>query len=308
MNERDDYLFDPASAPDPDVAALEQALAPLRWKHAPRADDEAPRAPRRRRRPWFVLIAAAAGLALFVLLRKDGGTGDLLRPDAEPRQFVAGKAPLVIPLGELAEITLRPGSELAFVHWRPDQALFALAYGGLEAKVAPPPKVQPEFFAVDTPLGRVIDQGCRFTLELLEHERAVVQVSEGAVMFAGRAQKVFVPAGAAVRVQKGGPGTPCFSDAPEELQKALQEYDFARDSTERDKRTETAKMVFAAARRRADSLVLWHMLSDRELIIRDAAEANLIELVGAPDRGKTKQGTFEPEEWLAFLRLEAWQR
>jgi hypothetical protein len=38
------------------------------------------------------------------------------------------------------------------------------------------------------------------------------------------------------------------------------------------------------------------------------APANLIDLVGAPDGGKSKQGTFEPEQWLAYLRLEAWQR
>jgi hypothetical protein len=78
-------------------------------------------------------------------------------------------------------------------------------------------------------------------------------------MFAGPEQKVFVPAGAAVRVGKDGPETPCFLDAPAELKKTLHEFEAARGSADRDQRTLTAKMVFAATQRRADSLVLWHL-------------------------------------------------
>ena len=55
MSERDDYLLDPSQAPDPEIAALERALAPLQHRAAPLR--QAP-PPVRRVRPW--LLAAAA--------------------------------------------------------------------------------------------------------------------------------------------------------------------------------------------------------------------------------------------------------
>ena len=306
MNERDDYLLDPKASPDADVQALEQALAPLRWTGAPLRDDAAPppRATPRQRRPWFALVAAAAAavLALFFLLRD--GDDAALREGSAGRRFVAAKTPLVIPLGDFAEVTLRPGSELAFVHWQQDQLLLALARGGLEAKVAAPPKVQPGFFAVDTPLGRVVDQGCRYSLDLVDGI-AIVKVAQGAVEFAAPRRTVFVPAGASVRVRPGGADTPCFDDAEPELKKALAEYDATRDVATKD-REMAVKMVLAAARAPADSLVLWHLLFDAD--IADVAEDHLRRLVGPPDGGKTKRDSFEPDEWLAHLRLAAWQR
>ena len=35
MSERDDALFDPTLPPDPELAALERALLPLRWQPRP---------------------------------------------------------------------------------------------------------------------------------------------------------------------------------------------------------------------------------------------------------------------------------
>ena len=74
-------------------------------------------------------------------------------------------------------------------------------------------------------------------------------------------------------------------------------------------RSMTVKQVLAAARVPRDSLVLWHMLRDPEPAFREPVEKHLIDLVGgSPDGGKVKDQTFDPEEWLPYLRLNAWRR
>ncbi len=50
------------------------------------------------------------------------------------------------------------------------------------------------------------------------------------------------------------------------------------------------KLVLAAALAPRDSLVLWHLLSRL-----------------GPPRKNTKEASFDPEVWLPFLRLAAWQ-
>lgn len=309
MNEHDDYLFDPGARPDPEVQALERALLPLRFRGSPRhAPVPAPADAAHRRRPWWLVAAAAAVVAAalgWLAIRPAAG----LTPATPPRRFVASAEPLVVPLGALATITLRPRSELEFVHWRPEQALFALVRGGLEARVQPPPKVAPGFFAVDTPLGRVVDQGCRYTLDLHDDGTVAVAVQEGAVTFARGNTTVFVPAGAGTVVDAAGARTPCFADATAELQKAVREYDLARqDGAPPEQRGLTVKQVLAAARVGRDSLVLWHLLRDPEPEYRRVAEDHLLELVGPPHGGKTGDEPFDPEVWLPFLRLAAWQR
>lgn len=297
MNERDDYLLDPAAAPDPEVAGLERALAPLRWREAPLRPS-----PRRWWGSWLAaaatLLAAAGAWAWW----RDGS----LRPDAPGRTFVTGEVEQTIRLGDLAEITLKPGSELAFLHWRVDQARFALVRGGLAARVEPPPKVQRGFFVVDTPRGSVVDQGCRYTLDLLADGTAHVAVTEGAVTFALGERVAFVPAGASIEVGPLGPRTPCFDDAAPELAAAIREFDLlAAKGADLGPRADALKRVLAAARAPRDSLVLWHLLRDPEPMLRQAAEAHLLDLVGPPF--PAKQSTFDPEQWLPFLRLGCWQ-
>ena len=302
MSERDDYLLDPTREPDPEIAALERALAPLQHRAGPLR--QAP-PPVPRLLPWYLAAAAAllVGFGAWMLWP----IGDGLRPESGKRTFATAKGEMTIPLGDLAEITLRPGSELTFVHWRDDQALFALARGGLTARVQPPPKVQKGFFVVETRLGRVIDQGCQYDLDLREDGSALVHVTEGAVTFTFGERTVFVPAGASTVVGSRGPSTPCFDDAEPELQKALLEFDaITAKGAGVDVRGEALKQVLAAARTPRDTLVLWHLLRDPEPMLRENAEAHLQELVPSPP-GAGKGGTADPEEWLPHLRLRFWQ-
>lgn len=310
MTERDDYLSDPALPPDPEIEALERALAPLRWHDQAwreRPSVPPPVASPRRRWPWFLAAAAAALAIVAVAIWRGGPDPKALHPEAAPRSFVAADKALAIPLGVLAEITLRPGSEVRFEHWRPDQALFSLVRGGLSARVEPPPAVLPEFFVIGTNLGRVVDQGCRYELDLLTNGDARVRVTEGAVTFEAKDREVFVPVGASLLVTPGGPFTPCFDDAPAELRKALEQYDALTLKRAPDERLDGAvKQLLESTNEKRDTLVLWHLLRDERPVVRELAEKRLFDLVDPPVKN-SRQESFPPEEWLSWLRLHAWQ-
>lgn len=303
-----DPLWDPHVA-DAELQALERALSPLRWPALPfdPARTPAPEPCPRRVWPWLAAALLLVGLLASWLLA--GGAPAALRAGDAPRKFVAAAAPLTIPLGELAELTLRPGSLLEFVHWRSDQALFVLHRGGLQARVVPPPAVAPGFFVVDTPLGRVVDMGCRYTLDVGADGREYVVVTEGAVTFGRGLRTVFVPVGAAATIGPAGPSTPCFVDADPELKKAIRAFDLLREQgADFDARANALKALLVAARAPRDSLVLWHLLGDPEPEFRVIAEHQLRDLVGAPYGAKDERTAYEPEEWLPFLRLSAWRQ
>lgn len=306
MNRHDDYLWDRSGAPDPTTERLERLLGGLAHDARALPLDTLPpqRQPRRRLRPW--LLAAAAAAAALVLW--SAWPDDALHEGAGERTFVATDAPLVVPLGSLAAITLAPGSELQFSHWRADQALFRLQRGALVARVEPPPAVAPDFFVVDTPLGRVTDKGCRYELRVADDGSNHLQVEEGAVTFTFAARTVFVPAGAGTVVTAaGGPGTPLFADATPQLRKAVQAFDAARGSGDVGWREKSLAIVEQLCVGPRDSLPLWHALLDDEPPVRERAEAALLRLVGPPEPAVTKQAHWDAEVWLAFLRLGPWR-
>lgn len=306
-----DALWDPR-VDDAEVRALERALAPRRWREVPFAaisPSLAPAAPARRWRPWATVLAALLLFAAAITWLATGSTPEPLRAGGAPRKFVAAAAPLAVPLGELAEVTLAPGSLLEFVHWRADEARFVLHRGAIDVRVAPPPAVAPGFFTVDTPLGRVVDQGCRYRLELRDDGRESVVVTEGAVTFARGERSVFVPVGAAVDLVSAGPRTPCFVDADSDLRSLVAMWDDARELGEpRERRREILQKLRFVARAPRDTLVLWHLLRDDEPEFAALAEERLIELAGTPFPTKEPKPTFDAEQWLAFLRVGAWRR
>ncbi|MBL8729395.1 MAG: FecR domain-containing protein [Planctomycetes bacterium] len=310
MSPRDDYLWDRSGDGDATTRRLEQLLAGLAHDGRELSLDALPvqlPPPPARGRPralWPWLLVAAAAAAAIVLAVS--WPADDLRPGAAARTFVAAQQRLLVPLGELAEITLEPGSELAFAHWRPDQALFRLERGALSARVAPPPAVAPDFFVVDTPLGRVTDKGCRYELRIADDGSNHVRVTEGAVTFAFAGRTVFVPAGAATVVTAMGPSTPLFADCSPAVRKAAQQFDATAVAGSRDRRE---KMLFVLAQTCAeprDSLPLWHVLRDDDPLLRELAEAELLRLVGPPLPDPGKAAHWDAEVWLAFLRLGPW--
>ncbi|MCR9244745.1 MAG: hypothetical protein NXI31_06920 [bacterium] len=305
----DKYLWDRQGKADPTVAKLEELLAGFAHRGAEPDFGELTKngsqhEPGRFVRRWPWLLAAAASLALGAwLLWPAAG----LAPGDPARTFVAAKSPVVVQLGELAHVTLAPGSELQFEHWRSDEALFSLRRGALTAKVAPPPAVAPGFFLVDTPLGRVTDKGCEYELRIASDGTHHITVTEGAVTFTFGNREVFVPAGASTHVTASGPSLPMFGDATAELRKAATLFD-RTDPDRAGRREKAAFAIGEACRDPRDSLVLWHLLLDDDQFVRGRAEMALLELVGAPIESPSKVAAFDPETWLAWLRLEFWTK
>lgn len=311
MNERDDFLWDRSGEADAELQKLEQLFAPLahdgRELPLDALPEQLPAQPTKhpvRRWPW--LLAAAALLAIAFGMFYETGDGPLSE-GAAAREFVATDKPLRIDLGQLADVTLAPGARLRFEHWRKDQALFRLEQGSLSARVAPFPAVQAGFFQIDTKLGRVIDQGCRYELDVGDDGNASVRVTEGAVTFAFPQRTVFVPAGASTFVTQRGPSTPVFVGTEPELRKAVQFCDDLIQKGDTTMRSKGVAMVVDLCREPRDSLVLWHLLRDDDPVLREQAERALLDLVGPPEP-QTKGGMdrWDPEVWLAFLRLGAW--
>lgn len=308
MTDHDQFLWDRRGDVDATLARLEELLRPLAHdgRDLPLADlpAQVQRTTRLPRARWLLGAAAAAALVVGALLWPRERP---LAPGAPPRDFAATTAPLRIGLGTLAELELAPGSALRFEHWRDDQALFRLQRGELRARVAPPPAVAAGFFQVDTPRGRVVDQGCQYLLQVDDDGHARVQVVEGAVTFEFPQRTVFVPAGAAVSVAARGPGTPLFDDCSPELRKAARAYDQSLADGDLPRREQAADALAASCTDRRDSLALWHLLRDPEPLLRERAEAALVQLVGPPEEpSKGSFDTWDAEIWIARLRLRDW--
>lgn len=310
MNEPDDPLWTGADG-DAELRALTARLRPLAHGGRPLPLDALPpqRAIARPRRLLPRRVAFAAAAAAVLLGAWFWWPAPPLAPGASPRAFAAVTGPVRIELGALAELTLLPGSRLRFEHWRPDEALFRLEAGALQARVAPPPAVVPGFFRVATPQGRVVDQGCRYELTIDEDGSSVVRVTEGAVTFEFPKRTVFVPAGASVRVSAAGPALPLFHDADVELRKAAARYTSLRAQGLGAAWPDAAKELAALCRRDRDSLVLWHLLGEPDDAVRAIAERALIDLVGPPEPfQKDRLDHFPEQTWLAFLRTGAWSQ
>lgn len=307
MSDRaDDYLWDGSGPVDPDVVALQQHLRSLAHDGRPlvAGPRRAPSA-----RPWRWLAAAALVL-LAVSTWWLRGAAPELAPGSGKRRFAADDGARTIALGKLATIELRRDSELWFVHWRADQALFALERGSIAVTVQPPPAVPLRFFQVDTALGRVIDEGCRFELTRRGDEAVTVAVQEGAVSFAAPAGSRFVPAGASLTIDpRGGPRTPIFDEAPPDLRRAVTAWDEAvATGADAGALGQAFKNVLRELERgddRRNSLILWHLLAAPDEFIRREAEFRLLQTIGGPD-AKVKDETWEPQEWLARLRIAVW--
>ncbi|MGE3175531.1 MAG: FecR domain-containing protein [Planctomycetota bacterium] len=315
LGDRDDYLWDPQQPPDPEIEALERALRPLRRTAPPPGVELLPTAVPRRS-PWRrALPAAVAAAALLALWLVFGGGEAALRPGSAPRQFVADESPLVVRLGALAEVTLRPGADLQFAHWRDDEARLRLRLGTVEVRVAPPPAVAPRFFCIDTPGGEVVDLGCRYRLQVHDDGRQYVRVTEGMVEFAFGGRTVLVPAGAECSVVDGVPSTPVFVDLDGRLRDLAAKFDAAlrQPGVPIESRWRVAQGIAERCRTGRDTLILWHLLGDADPVVREVAEARLLELEGPPPGavlgpGKQPVPHADAGTWLPFLRQGAWSR
>ena len=225
-SDHNDYLWDPAAAPDADVAAVEQTLAGLRFdpsRHPLRLPARAP-ARARRARPLAVLalaasllLAAGAGFWTWRQTWPAGRAWTIESSTAESRIEVGRAVTLpdgenaVANIGRIGSMRIAGGTSFELRATRDTRHRLRLSDGRLHVRVwAPPLSV-----VVETPSGDVIDMGCEFVLEA-DAARSAVTVLSGWVQMENDAGDVMIPAGASSTMTTGvAPSVPVFDDADE---------------------------------------------------------------------------------------------
>lgn len=259
----DDYLWDCAGPPDPEIERLERTLAPFRYRHS--ALPERPRGAVGY--GWRLAAAAAVVLGAVALCRAVAPL-----PTATPWRVAGleGQAhvgtrtaaiDMTVPGGQTirtdsgSTLTLR-AEETGRIALGPDSAMHAssgrsvaLEHGLLHAFIW----ARPGQFVVETASARAIDLGCEYTLSVDEAGDGRLAVSMGWVAFQYNGRESFIPEGAECTTRKrGGPGVPFFEDAPERLREAVARFD-GEDWA-------TLPVILRNARER-DALTLWHLLT-----------------------------------------------
>ncbi len=251
----DDYLWDRSGAAsggnDPDVARLEELMAPLRHD-APLDEVRLSRGRRdRSKRPVILgaMVAACAALALIVWWRWPGGQGDTA-PACVGFGFTfnangdvtCNGSPLaagVLPIGgtlstgtheaelAIANIgTAKLGTDtvvrLERTEYGKKHQLF-LQQGKMHAWVNAPPKI----FAVATPSADVTDLGCEYTLDIDKQGAGSIVVLTGRVeLETGSHQPIIAPAGTHARLLPGRRASmPIANGASAALEAAIAEFD-----------------------------------------------------------------------------------
>jgi hypothetical protein len=278
----DDYLWDGSGPPDPEIARLEEVLAPFRYNIRPLEPQRRPRT------YWRWLAVAAALIAGFIAVRT-------LTPRPDPTSWqvdraagparVGGKdatatmrvdrgdvlrtgagAQLELLADDVGRVELGPQSELRASSGKG----LSLERGTLHAFIWAPPRE----FVVETPSSRTVDLGCEYTLNVDAAGDGMVRVKMGWVAFQFHDRESFIPAGAQCATRKSsGPGIPFYDDAPQALQLSLGRF---------EKGDAAALAGILATARPRDALTLWHLLSRTQPADRGAVFSRFSELVTLP--------------------------
>ena len=289
----DDYLFDGAGEPDPDVARLEQMLGRLRSTAA--APPSTPNAERRTandRRAYvgarFVIPALAAAAAIVLMVGRlwqhqpDAAQGSGVAQGFNPASWNVsvivgtpriGAGTLVgegriavgqtlttgegsrakIAVSDIGWVDVDEQTRIRLVETRDGRHRLALDRGTLHASIAAPPGQ----FVVDTPSATATDLGCIYALHVDEDGSGLLSVEAGWVAFEERGRESFVPAGASSRTDRvNGPGTPRYDDTEQAFRDAIDDIDNGRDAAHR---AASLGFVLTHARGR-DAMTLWHLI------------------------------------------------
>ncbi len=200
---------------------------------------------------WIVggtAVAAAAAIAIAAL-RSRGGGGEHVVPARPERGFdfiardgtvlVNGHAVSVgtlapgdaldtrasrveLLVGDLGRAELDPATRVRLERDEPAVRQLALDRGTLQVRVTAPPRL----FVVTTPVAKVIDLGCAYTLEVEATGTGRIAVQRGRVeLVASSGAAVRVPAGAHSLLVRGTlPGLPIADGARAELEEAVAKY------------------------------------------------------------------------------------
>lgn len=271
-----DYLWDPAAEPDPDVAAFERRLSAVSFD-----PDARPLAlPQPSPRPMWrrslvplalaatVLIAAGFGLWTWRLNWPEGRAWTV-RSQSSEEALEVGRG-MTVPqqatanIGRIGTMRLGGGTSFELRYTRGTRHRLRMSAGNMHVRVwAPPASV-----VVETPVGEVIDMGCEFLLTVSDTVTRV-QVLSGWVQLENAIDEVLVPAGASTEMNgTAPPGVPVFDDAAAGFREAIRSF-------EQDERSAMLGAALSLARVRDMYTLL--QLADRhpssaEPILRRAAE------------------------------------
>lgn len=236
MNDReklDDYLWDPASPADPDVAAFEDQLGALRFEPA-RRPVVLPRPARTWRRPIIALaIAASLLLASGAALWNWRWSWPNARPwtlatGTSKRAFEVGRGITLAPgdrgvanIGRIGTMRVGGGTSIELRATSGRRHRLRMTAGDIYVRVwAPPGSV-----VVETPAGEVIDMGCEFVLTV-NGDTTSVRVLSGWVQLENADDEVQIPAGASSLMSTAGPpGAPVYDDATAPFREAIRSFE-----------------------------------------------------------------------------------
>jgi hypothetical protein len=300
----EDYLFDPAAPPDPEIARLEALLRPVAYRPAPLRVTTYPRrdvlagmrgwsvaaatlllaagalvvVPRTRVTPWSVTARAGAPVvrgAHGEISRETLVRGGVVETDAHSSALVR--------IGHIGRAELGPDSRLRLLADGGDEHRLALERGTMHASIDAPPR----FFLVQTTSALAVDLGCVYTLTASERGSGLLTVDEGEVELQFGAVRSSVLAGNAAALLSGrGPGLPYPVRAPLALRSAIATYDTAPSPAA------IAAVIQAADAR--STITLWHLLQRVDSAERGAVYARLA-AIAPPPRTVTRDRVLRAE-------------
>lgn len=260
-----DYLWEKRGEPDEETRELEALLGQAKF-----AGMKLP-VEKRRRWPLVVAVLAAAAVAVFFAIPREG----FVRVDgaklyaAQWLETGAGQR-ATVQLGQaIGHVEVAEGSRLRVVRVDKEQQRLELARGSVHAVVLAPPRL----FVIDTPSATAVDLGCEYQLTVDAQGASRLAVLSGLVELEGQNQHVTVLAGMwsvteqgkAPRVPLDSRATPAFVSAVERL----------------GAEASVLPLLLRQAEK-GDAPTLWHLLSRTEGEARAAIAARLLELVPAP--------------------------
>jgi hypothetical protein len=268
----DDYLWDPAAAPDPEIARLEALLRPLAYQPAPlRAETVALPTARSRYRRWLaaaaVLIAVVTGvvvarqtptIAPWQVAARQGAPvvrspdGDLSRGALTSGGAVEtdARSSARLSVGRIGTVDLEPDSRLRLLDASTSEHRLSLERGTMHAVINAPPR----YFLVETASALAVDLGCVYTLSVDERGNGMLAVEEGEVELERGDVRAAVLAGNSAAIRAGrGPGLPYPTRASVTLQRAVVAYDA-------NPAAPGALDAVLAATDRQSTITLWHLL------------------------------------------------
>jgi hypothetical protein len=200
-----------------------------------------------------------------------------LQAGAPPRAFTPGDSlrtaagqRALMEVGRIGRVELGPETRVRLLASGTTRQRLALDAGSIAVRVNAPPRV----FAVETPSGTVVDQGCAYTLEVDSARRAFLHVTIGWVSFEQGRHESLVPAGFRVRAAASrGVGTPLSEDAPAVLAALVGRFDVGEAGV--------LDSILAQSRRK-DAVTLWHLLARTEGAARQQVYQRLASLVPPP--------------------------